>query len=207
MLLAGLRLGSMAWSQRRPLAKVTALCIAVVLGTPALLAVLVTVAVAGLVGTAASPVVDGVARPMAHWSVSQGYGCTGFYLEPARGDCPHFHAGIDLVAPIGIPVRAVLPGVAEVVLTGGYGLHVVVHHDGDLATLYGHLANITVNPGDRLAAGQVLGAEGSTGASTGAHLHFEVRRGGGAVDPALIFPGLFAGSGATLISTGTTSVA
>jgi murein DD-endopeptidase MepM/ murein hydrolase activator NlpD len=87
--------------------------------------------------------------------------------------------------------------VVEISPIGGYGLHVVLHHGGDLVTLYAHLAGFAVIPGQAVAPGTVIGYEGSTGASTGAHLHFEVRNGADPVDPAAVFPGLF-GSGQSL---------
>ena len=65
----------------------------------------------------------------------------------------------------------------------GYGFHVTVSHGEELSTLYAHLSEIYVKPGDRLARGQILGRMGSTGRSTGTHLHFEVRRGGVIVNP------------------------
>ncbi|MEA2645063.1 MAG: hypothetical protein QOE92_146 [Chloroflexota bacterium] len=204
--IGGLRLALLAWSNRRPVTRVLLGAVGLALAVPALFAVLLTAVVAGARDDGLA-IVDGVAAPMAHWSVSQGFGCTGFYLEPARGACPHFHAGVDMVAPTGMPVRAVLPGLAQVVLTGGYGLHVLITHDGGLLSLYGHLGRVDVAPGERVTAGQVIGAEGSTGASTGPHLHFEVRRDGEPVDPASAFPGLFAVPRASTGSTGASPVA
>jgi murein DD-endopeptidase MepM/ murein hydrolase activator NlpD len=160
-----------------------------VVGLPLLL---VAVTVAALVGPAQTvQALGGAVPPMTAWVVSQPFGCTGFYLEPAHGGCPHFHAGIDLVAPAGSEVRAVLAGSIEVSPVGGYGNHVLVHHGADLVTLYGHLSGFAALPGEVVTAGTVIGYEGSTGASTGAHLHFEVRRGTEPVDPVQVFPGIF----------------
>jgi murein DD-endopeptidase MepM/ murein hydrolase activator NlpD len=136
---------------------------------------------------------------MPSWVVTQPYGCTGLGLEPARGACPHFHFGIDLAAPEGTPVAAVLAGQAEVFAPtgpfGGYGLHVVVRHGEGLETMYAHLREVVVLSGQTVVAGAVLGHEGSTGMSTGPHLHFEVRRAGMAVDPITSFPGVFGPDG------------
>ncbi|HUR48720.1 MAG TPA: peptidoglycan DD-metalloendopeptidase family protein [Acidimicrobiales bacterium] len=94
------------------------------------------------------------------------------------------HTGIDLRAGTGTPVRAA--GDGEVILAGvrgGYGNAVVVGHGGNLATLNAHLSSILVSPGQQVKAGQIVGLVGSTGMSTGPHLHFEVRIGGTPVDP------------------------
>ena len=66
---------------------------------------------------------------------------------------------------------------------GGYGNYVVISHDGTYSTLYGHLQSVSVNVGDYVSQGQVIGYIGSTGWSTGAHLHFEVRMNGVPQDP------------------------
>jgi len=96
----------------------------------------------------------------------------------------HRHQGVDIAAPWGTPVRAAAAGtVVYAGWFGGYGKLVVVDHGGGVATLYGHLSSIAVSPGDRVAAGDVLGRVGSTGYSTGPHLHFEIRVDGRPVDP------------------------
>ena len=108
----------------------------------------------------------------------------GMRNDPFTGK-PRFHKGIDLAAPAGTPVVAALPG--KVVSAGyesGYGNTVLVEHDGGLQTRYGHLASINVKAGDMVTSDDTLGKVGSTGRSTGAHLHFEVIRMGTPVDPA-----------------------
>jgi murein DD-endopeptidase MepM/ murein hydrolase activator NlpD len=94
------------------------------------------------------------------------------------------HHGIDLVAAAGTPVMAAARGV--VVWRGnklGYGNCVVIRHGTHLSTIYGHLSHIGVRAGELIGAGAVIGLSGSTGFSTGPHLHFEVRRDGVPVDP------------------------
>lgn len=95
-----------------------------------------------------------------------------------------FHKGVDLAAPEGMKVVSALPG--TVVSAGyekGYGNNVVVDHGDGLRTRYGHLGSIAVTKGDSVASEEALGTVGSTGRSTGPHLHFEVIRQGRPVDP------------------------
>jgi murein DD-endopeptidase MepM/ murein hydrolase activator NlpD len=198
----GLRLGLLAWGNRDRLGPAMLLVVAGVLALPLALALVVVAAFAAAVPAAPAPAgPEGASRPLPAWVVTQPYGCTGFGFEPPRGACAHFHFGIDLVAPAGTPVRAALPGRVEVLLPtgfgGGYGLHVVVHHGGGLDTMYAHLSGIAVASGQVVAAGTVVGFEGSTGMSTGPHLHFEVREAGVAVDPRHVFPGIFGPEGPT----------
>jgi murein DD-endopeptidase MepM/ murein hydrolase activator NlpD len=94
------------------------------------------------------------------------------------------HAGIDIGAPIGTPVWASKAG--QVILAGqqsGYGNAIVISHGNGLTTLYGHLSRISVSEGQQVRQGQVIGASGNTGESTGPHLHFETRVGGTARNP------------------------
>ncbi len=94
------------------------------------------------------------------------------------------HHGVDIGAPWGTPVRVASGGtVVFAGWFGGYGKLVVVDHGDGLATLYGHLSSIQVRPGQRVAPGTVVGRVGSTGYSTGPHLHFEIRVHGRPVDP------------------------
>ncbi len=124
-------------------------------------------------------------------SVSQGFGCTAFDREPRGPGCPpqapFFHAGVDLAAPIGTPVRVVEAGVAHIPPDlgpyVGYGKQVLVEHQAGLSSRYAHLSAILVAPGAAVQAGQVIGLVGSTGSSTGPHLHFEIQVLGRAVDP------------------------
>ncbi|MDR7485601.1 MAG: peptidoglycan DD-metalloendopeptidase family protein [Armatimonadota bacterium] len=98
----------------------------------------------------------------------------------------HHHTGVDIAGPRGSPVRAAYDGaVIFAGWYGGYGKLVVLDHGQGISTLYGHLAEIVVAPGQRLARGQVLGRVGSTGYATGPHLHYEIRHNGRPIDPAL----------------------
>ena len=100
-----------------------------------------------------------------------------------------FHHGIDIALNYGDPVVSALPGVVKITGydPGGYGCFVIVAHKGDIETIYGHLSSSLVTPGQQLDAGEALGKGGSSGNSTGAHLHFETRYLGASVDPIIWF--------------------
>lgn len=101
----------------------------------------------------------------------------GWRLHPISGD-QRFHSGTDLGAPLGTPVLAAYAGqVAIADFLGGYGLTVTLaHNKGAQQTLYAHLSEIFVKPGEQVKQGEVIGRVGSTGNSTGPHLHFEFRQ-------------------------------
>jgi murein DD-endopeptidase MepM/ murein hydrolase activator NlpD len=122
--------------------------------------------------------------------ISQRFGPSTFWFEPAYGGYPHFHTGIDLVAPFGTPVLAADDGVVALVgsSSSGYGNYVVIAHSGGLDTLYGHLATTLVQVGQAVSQGQPVGLEGSTGNSTGAHVHFELRINQKPIDPTPYLP-------------------
>lgn len=126
------------------------------------------------------------ANPLPGAELTQPYGPTTFVFEPPYAGFAHFHTGVDVSTAAGTPVLAAASGVVLLAgyNPGGYGNYVVVGHAGGFDTLYGHLAAIAVRTGQTVAAGDPIGAEGSTGNSTGPHLHFEVRRSGQPVDPA-----------------------
>ena len=103
--------------------------------------------------------------------------------DPFTGE-PEFHAGLDLAAPLGTPVRAAARGTVEFSgRRGDAGNLVEVAHAGGIRTRYAHLDSTKVRAGETVRAGQILGAVGSTGRSTGPHLHFAVERAGELVDP------------------------
>ena len=122
--------------------------------------------------------------------ISQPFGPSQVALEPPYGGFAHFHSGIDLTEPFGSPVYAADDGVVALVgsSTSGYGNYVVIAHSGGLDTLYGHLSAALVKAGQTVSQGQTIGLEGSTGNSTGPHLHFELRINQKPVDPALYLP-------------------
>ncbi|MBJ7597603.1 peptidoglycan DD-metalloendopeptidase family protein [Candidatus Nephthysia bennettiae] len=122
-------------------------------------------------------------------STTQGYGPTDLWFEPSFGGFAHFHTGIDLVSS-DTRIFAASGGVVTAVGHGssGYGNYIVVAHAGGYSTLYGHLSETMVSLGSTVNQGQQLGVEGSTGMSTGPHLHFEVRLNGNPVDSSPLLP-------------------
>jgi murein DD-endopeptidase MepM/ murein hydrolase activator NlpD len=95
-----------------------------------------------------------------------------------------FHAGLDIGAGWGSPIVAAADGqVIGAGWSGGYGREVQIAHGGGIVSLYGHMSEIVAQPGSFVRAGQVIGYVGSSGLSTGPHLHFEVRQGGQPVNP------------------------
>ncbi len=108
----------------------------------------------------------------------------GVRSDPFRGRAA-MHGGIDMAGPIGTPIYATADGTVATAAwnSGGYGNLVEVGHGAGIATRYGHLSRIMVNPGERVRRGQLIGLMGSTGRSTGSHLHYEVRIDGRAVNP------------------------
>ena len=107
----------------------------------------------------------------------------GVRSDPFLGR-PAMHTGLDFRAASGDPVRATANGkVASAGWAGGYGRMVEIDHGNGLSTRYGHLSEIGVKVGDQIKIGQVIGEVGSTGRSTGPHLHYETRIDGEAVDP------------------------
>ena len=117
---------------------------------------------------------------MGEIDLSSGFGVRS---DPFLGR-PALHSGLDFRSSTGDPVRATANG--KVVTSGwqgGYGRMIEIDHGNGLATRYGHLSEINVKVGDLIKIGQVIGAVGSTGRSTGPHLHYETRIDGDPVDP------------------------
>lgn len=112
--------------------------------------------------------------------ITSGFGAR---MHPILGRYTNHH-GIDFGAPMGAPIYA--PDNGEVIYAGwygGYGKVVIIDHGGDITTLFGHTSRYVVGAGKRVKKGQVIAYVGSTGMSTGPHLHFEVRRNGAAINP------------------------
>ena len=127
------------------------------------------------------------AEPQFRWPCA-GY-VTTYFGEPGDVWIGGRHPGLDIAARSGQPVWAAESGVVlEVDVSYGYGNYVKIRHARDYVTLYGHLLQPLVEPGDIVKRGQIIGAAGSTGISTGPHLHFEVRHQGERVDPLLYLP-------------------
>ncbi len=94
------------------------------------------------------------------------------------------HNGLDMASPRGTPIYATADGiVGRAQWVSGYGKYVEINHGGDIQTRYGHMSQILVQPGARVTRGQMIGHVGSTGRSTGNHLHYEVRIDGIPVNP------------------------
>jgi murein DD-endopeptidase MepM/ murein hydrolase activator NlpD len=112
--------------------------------------------------------------------LSSGFGHRSDPIHGARA----MHSGIDIPGAAGTPVQASAAGIVRFAgSAGGYGQMVELDHGNGLRTRYGHLSRLLVRPGASVAQGETIALMGSTGRSTGSHLHFEVRAGGRAVNP------------------------
>jgi murein DD-endopeptidase MepM/ murein hydrolase activator NlpD len=121
-----------------------------------------------------------LANPAPGHSVTSPFGVR---TDPILGTAA-LHSGMDFRAPIGMAAKVTAAGVVtKAGWNGGYGRMVEVDHGNGFATRYGHLSEIDVAVGQKLAAGDVVGKTGSSGRSTGPHLHYEVRHNGEAIDP------------------------
>ena len=123
--------------------------------------------------------------PLPGYSPGSAY---GWRIHPIWGDM-RFHAGEDIGAPSGTPILAADSGVATVIPNNGngYGNYIMINHGGGRVTLYAHMSAFAVSNGATVTQGQVIGYVGSTGNSTGPHLHFEVRVNGATTDPKQYF--------------------
>jgi len=136
--------------------------------------------------------------PVSHGQITQPFGPSNYDFEPAYNGFAHFHTGIDIANSEGTTVRAADDGIVAVAsdtMLGsheiGYGKHVIILSrvgNQTWMTLYGHLEGWVVKPGDTVTQGQVIGLMGSTGNSTGPHLHFELRVEDTPQDPAPYLP-------------------
>lgn len=131
------------------------------------------------------------AWPGVQGPLTQNFGCTDFAGEPppppgysCPPKVPYFHTGIDIAGPYGSEVDATDGGIAYTYPgNSGYGNHVIIVHQNGFASLYGHLASFAVSSGQAVTKGQKIGFEGSTGFSSGPHLHFEIRLNNAPQDP------------------------
>lgn len=118
--------------------------------------------------------------PVAAHALTSGFGVRRHPLLGGR----RAHLGLDLAAPAGSPIVATSGGVVAMDgWSGGYGLLVVLDHGNGVQTRYGHMSRLNVVSGQRVRKGDVIGYVGSTGLSSGPHLHYEVRVGGQPVNP------------------------
>lgn len=126
-------------------------------------------------------VIDAETVPTAQSPISFSYESRGLSF---------FHPGADLVAETGTSVHPIMPGVVSETNSDllGYGNYIVVRHEGEYESLYGHLSEIKVKVGDKVDFDSELGKSGSTGFSTGPHLHLEVHYRGQVINPAEIVP-------------------
>jgi murein DD-endopeptidase MepM/ murein hydrolase activator NlpD len=124
---------------------------------------------------------SGMVAPVTASRISSGF---GMRFHPVLG-YSRFHKGIDFAAVTGTPIHAVTDGyVALAGRAGGYGNQVRLTHNGSIMTTYSHMSRIAVSPGQSVVAGQIIGYVGTTGLSTGPHLHFEIIKNGVAINPA-----------------------
>ncbi len=112
----------------------------------------------------------------------------GYRRSPTRGASRN-HKGIDIRGPVGTPIYATADGmVGRAQWVRGYGKFIELEHGNAIQTRYGHMSALNVYPGQRIRQGDLIGFMGSTGRSTGSHLHYEVRIGGDAVNPNSFLP-------------------
>ena len=163
--------------------------------------VLSMLVVLGLLAAVAPLSVTARSAPYMDWPTvgreTQPYGCTGFRMEPRRGDCAHFHAGIDIANARGTAIRAAADGtIAYVGREPWYrgtdrAWVVIISHGNGIKTVYVHLIAkemAGIKKGRHVDKGQVIGRMGSSGRSTGPHLHFGVWLYGKGIDPVKFMP-------------------
>lgn len=127
-------------------------------------------------------------QPISNRSLNRVASGFGYRIDPIYKD-RRLHAGLDFTAPIGTPIYAAADGVIKDAgfNTGGYGNRVVINHGFGYETLYAHMVRIKARVGARVKRGEVIGYVGSTGKSTGPHLHYEVHKNGTQLDPIYYF--------------------
>lgn len=119
-------------------------------------------------------------KPVDNYRLTSSY---GFRADPFRGRRAR-HKGIDMAGPVGTPIYATADGiVGRAQWVRGYGKYIEINHGNEIQTRYGHMSRLNVKPNARVKSGDLIGFMGSTGRSTGSHLHYEVRIAGQAVNP------------------------
>lgn len=118
--------------------------------------------------------------PVDHIRLTSDFGLRNHPISGRRAA----HKGVDLAGPIGTPIYATADGVVSMAQRyGGYGNYVQIEHGGEIQTRYGHMSALNVREHQKVKRGDLIGFMGSTGRSTGSHLHYEVRVNGDAVNP------------------------
>lgn len=131
-------------------------------------------------GVARAAVYIPTGRPVEELALTSNYGVRN---DPFNGHA-RMHKGIDIPGPVGTPIYATADGiVSRSQWVSGYGNLVEISHGNDTETRYGHLSKLIVAPNERVRRGQLIGFMGSTGRSTGSHLHYEIRIAGLAINP------------------------
>jgi murein DD-endopeptidase MepM/ murein hydrolase activator NlpD len=127
-------------------------------------------------------------QPISNKQLSRIASGFGFRIDPIY-KTPKSHMGLDFAAPTGTPIYATSDGIIKFsgFSTNGYGNHVIISHGFGYETLYGHMVRVSATQGQQVKRGQVIGYVGSTGKSTGPHLHYEVHKSGVQVDPINFF--------------------
>lgn len=139
-----------------------------------------TTAVGGPIESCAVDLSYGFQNPLPNGTLTSGYG----YRQDPFTNKTAFHSGLDIAAEKGTEIKAALSGVVELSQKSGgdYGNYIIINHGG-FKTLYAHCEELTVNEGNFVSAGESIATVGSTGRSTGPHLHFEIRVGNTKIDP------------------------
>lgn len=119
-------------------------------------------------------------KPVENYKLTSSY---GFRSDPFKGRRAR-HKGIDMAGPVGTPIYATADGiVGRSQWVRGYGNYIEINHGNEIQTRYGHMSRLNVKANTRVKSGDLIGFMGSTGRSTGSHLHYEVRIAGEAVNP------------------------
>lgn len=145
-------------------------------------------------GETGTPDGSRVPKDIFSWPVSEGFRVTslfGYRKDPFTG-ATKYHGGVDIGAPEGTPILAMADGIVSTANAtdangGGYGYHVKLQHEKGCVTVYAHCSRVAVKTGQEVKKGQVIAYVGSTGRSTGNHLHFEVRTNGERLNPLRYF--------------------